>query len=214
MQPCPIFSLDRAHSSFIVSCTILCFDYRRKLMLLRHQCFSLLLNRVLQYRAKDISVSHLLVLSCQWGGLGGHQELGGYRMRTSKLSCPKSYSIPHNIMWKRLGNGRELIRQANTAGRLGISQWVMSNCSCITCFVCMFYTIIITIIIFFPFSVLASNFKINPWVLLFFSDSLPHSTGSRGSGAAPSHSKEMFPNMQSELTVAQFYAVLLCFIIG
>lgn len=36
-------------------------------------------------------------------------------MRTSKLIWPKSYSTPHDIMWKKFGNGRELIRQGNAA---------------------------------------------------------------------------------------------------
>ena len=116
-------TIKHSFQASVVCCTgfswdmMLCFGFGRKTMVKIHWC----LADAEQCCTKP-GISHTIL-----PGLRGHKELGGYRMRTSKLSCPKSYSIPHNIMWKRLGNGRELIRQANTAGRLGISQWVMSN---------------------------------------------------------------------------------------
>lgn len=46
---------------------MLCFYFRRKTTLVTHQCVSCCWAML--YRAKDISVFQVLVLSCQWGGL-------------------------------------------------------------------------------------------------------------------------------------------------
>jgi len=61
-------------------------SFRKTRMLITHQCFSCC-STVL-YRAKDISVFQLLILSCQ-RGLWRNKELGGDRMSTADLIWPK-----------------------------------------------------------------------------------------------------------------------------
>ena len=151
---------------FIVSGMMLSSGFRRKTMLITHQCFSY--GWAVLYRAKDIPVSQFLVLSCKWRWLRGHKELGWDRSRTADLNWPKGYSIPYNILqkpWKMVGTWpreKPLLRD-----RLGIGEW-WAIALCITCFVYV-YIYTITIILFF-FSLYFSDlvFYLNLRVLRFF----------------------------------------------
>lgn len=62
---CAGFSWDRVGFSFTVSGMMLCFGFKRKPMLIMYWCFCCCW--AMPYRAKDFSVSQLLVLLWQWG---------------------------------------------------------------------------------------------------------------------------------------------------
>ena len=62
-------------------------------------------------------------------GAEAAQGAGGDRTRTADLNWPKGHSVPNDIMQgnnktEGVGGGR----LALLGDRLGISQWVMSNC--------------------------------------------------------------------------------------
>lgn len=139
-----------------------------------------------------------LMFSCCWAGLTLGQELcsflycptsewattvremlWGRAARTADPNWSKRYSIWCHVQmvscwtiklcevgWQGVG--------LLPGDCLGISQWVMNNCICITCSV---YSFVIIIIFFLPsYSVLINCLYLSPGVLLFFCDSLPHPT--------------------------------------
>ena len=108
-----------------------CFGFRRKTLLITHQCFSC--HWAVLHRAEDISVSPSLFCPTSKGAWG-HTELGRDRTRTGDLNCPKGHSIPCSVMWKKpyKTEGSQLVEQL-----LLRTNWVlvMNNCLSITCFV-------------------------------------------------------------------------------
>lgn len=119
------------------------------------------------YRAKEVSDSQLLVLSCQWKGLREHKELGGDSTRAAELNWSKGSSTPYDIMWQILKMvGRRPCRKTLLRNQRGISQWVMNNCFAHHLF-CKYIYIIITTITFFSSC---------EFYFLFF-NFLPHSSG-------------------------------------
>lgn len=133
------------------------------------------------YRAKDVSVFHLLVLSRQRGGLRGHRELRENRIRTADLNWPKGYYIPRHIThrknFERVGSSPGEQPLCGAGWALISGWWAITLC--LTCFVKYIY--IITIAIFF--SVLVNYFYPISLILLccsFFPDFLLHPTGRKG----------------------------------
>lgn len=154
---------------FIASGIMLCFDFKRKAMLITHQWFSWCW--AVPHRAKNVSVSQLLILSCQWGGWG-HEELGGNRTRTADTKWPTGYSIPHDFMWKNLKTGGNWLWAGSShcleVGWASVSRW-SPIVSCITSFVNRYTYIYIKLSLLLSlssFSALVNSFYLFLQVLL------------------------------------------------
>ena len=94
-----LVSADTELIFFIVSGMMLRFGFRRKTMLIKHQCFRCCW--AVLYRAKDISVLQLLILSSQRGA-GGTQGTGKIQNQDSWAKLAKGICIPYDIMWKNI----------------------------------------------------------------------------------------------------------------
>ena len=120
--------------------------------------FQLLLSSAVQ------SQGHFIFSHCPASnGLGGYKELGGDRARTVALNWPKGYPIPYGIMWKKkLKMGSWWGRLPLPGNQVGTGQWVVSNCLCITHFVCTY--LLSQLLSFFPllFFCLSKQFLSRP----------------------------------------------------
>lgn len=122
------------------------------------------------HRATDISLSQLLVLSCQWWGWG-HNELGGDRT-SWQLTWTGQRGVPYNMTpWKKTIDCEELAGGTDTAqGLAGHQSEGGEQLICIiTCFLIIYaYMYYIITVISLSISVLVNSFYLNLQVLTFF----------------------------------------------
>lgn len=95
---CSAFSSGKVYFSFIVFGLIICFCFRREIMLVTDRCFHCCW--AVLYRGKETLVSWLLVLFYCWWVLRKHKLLTEGRTSTADLDWPKGYSIS----WQHVKN--------------------------------------------------------------------------------------------------------------
>ena len=102
------------------------FDFKRKAVLITHQCYSSCWAMLC--RARDISVFSVSHTVLPARALLQQKELGGDRTGTADLNFPTGYLIPYDIMWKSCRTTWGLARSQS----VGVRQlFCASFCVCV-----------------------------------------------------------------------------------